>query len=88
MSAEDDQSHNDLEDGGAAGPGAPTPLTSLEVSRLLLTRRVTYTKCLIGRRWSDETRHPARDRWRLPHSRECRIYVSLAMPWFCRCTRN
>lgn len=30
MSAEEEQSQN-FEDGGAAGPGAPTPLQALEV---------------------------------------------------------
>jgi len=42
MSAEDDQSQNGLEDGGAAGPGAPTPLTALEVSLHHRVSRLMY----------------------------------------------
>jgi hypothetical protein len=36
MSTEDTQSQAGLEDTGAGGPGAPTPLSVLEVSSLLI----------------------------------------------------
>jgi len=35
MSAEDEQSQSGYEDGLAGGPGAPTPLSALEVRKVI-----------------------------------------------------
>lgn len=42
MSAEDEQSQTGFDDGGAAGPGAPTPMSALEVSHYHYMRQVAY----------------------------------------------
>jgi hypothetical protein len=43
-----------MEDGGMTGPGAPTPLSALEVNLLLLVE-ISCLNVIIGRRWSLET---------------------------------
>lgn len=58
----DEIHHGD--DSGMTGPGAPTPLSALEVGRVCLAQRLSVSQLLtrfIGRRRLDETRHSACD---------------------------
>jgi hypothetical protein len=51
-------SQSGVEDGGMGGPGAPTPLSALEVSLHYRRNPKTYLMCFAtGHCWSNETRY-------------------------------
>lgn len=59
MSAEDEQSQSGYEDGLAGGPGAPTPLSALEVCVTRAVARGVNADDYVGYRRFDEARYPA-----------------------------
>lgn len=69
MSAEGEFDEN-VDDGGMAAPGAPTPLSVLEVViRFFATVYDYLANPSLGRQWSHEARHPADRGRRLQHCR-------------------
>jgi len=56
MSAEDVQSQSGFED-GLGGPGAPTPLSALEVHASVLPESLLSSWHSTGHQWVDTTRH-------------------------------
>lgn len=77
MSAEDVQSQSGFEEDEsmAGGPGAPTPLSALEVrkgKRVTIAIKLTHAS---GCSWIDQARHSAFCRWRLPHSRSGGVHA-------------
>jgi hypothetical protein len=75
MSAEGEFDEN-VDDGGMAAPGAPTPLSVLEVA---IRSFATVCDCLanptLGHQWTYEARHPADRGRRLQHCRVGSIHT-------------
>jgi hypothetical protein len=83
MSGHDDMEDANVDDGGMTGPGAPTPLTALEVSHtdhdwaldtLLECDWLNMTD--VGHRGPDKTRHSTDCRRRVQHGRVCRVHTA------------
>lgn len=60
MSAEDDQDQSGYEEGNFAGPGAPTPLSALEVSLANVSIHMRRdSNAITGCQWPHNERHQA-----------------------------
>lgn len=67
MAEEYEETQTGYEDGMAGGPGAPTPLSGLEVSTEMVVGFTPHTDCLAGCQRTHEARHSAIRRRRIQH---------------------